>query len=282
VKSAPSPWDSRFFRGYNKVSYWIDVHTHLEMLENDPEKSIQEAESENVRQLVTIGCHPNDFDRITEIATKYFPKVCASLGVHPHEAKFYSDQIEEAIRQEAPKPYMIAVGEIGLDYYYDHSPREVQNSAFDRQIDLAQELGLPIEIHTRDAEDDTIKRLKKIAASPEKSRLKGMMHCFTGTQKLADAALEAGFYISCSGVVTFKTAEPLRDVIRSVPLNRLLVETDAPFLAPVPNRGKKNIPAWVALTGKYVADLKQITSEELQKQTIENAHRLFHKLPRLE
>jgi len=263
------------------MNYWIDVHTHLEMLEADPAKAIQEAIDQNVRQLITIGCHPNDFAKIIEITTRFFPTVCASLGVHPHEAKYYNDEIENAIRAEAPKPHIVAIGEIGLDYYYNHSPQDLQNSAFDRQIELAQDLGLPIEIHSRDAEEDTIKRLKKIAAQSENKRLKGMMHCFSGTQKLADAALEAGFYISCSGVVTFKNAESLREVIRSVPLDKILVETDAPFLAPAPNRGKKNIPAWVALTGNFVANLKQLSPEILQKQTIENAHRLFQKLPRI-
>lgn len=263
------------------MSYWIDVHTHLEMLEKDPQASLSEAEALDVRQMVTIGCHPNDFPRITEISEKYFPKVCATFGVHPHEAKFYDQSVEDFMRREGPKPYVIAIGEIGLDYYYDHSPRDTQQRVFDRQIEVAQELNLPIEIHTRDAEDDTILRLKKIAAQPEKTRLKGMMHCFSGTQKLADAALEAGFYISCSGVVTFKNADPLRAVIKSVPTEKLLVETDAPFLAPAPNRGKKNVPAWVALTGEFVANLKGMTKEEFQRQTVENSHRLFNKLPRI-
>lgn len=251
---------------------WIDVHTHLEMLEENPEQVLTEAATEGVARMITIGCHPNDFDKVRAIARKHYPVIAATLGVHPHEAKHYSPEIEKIIRDSAKENFIVGVGEIGLDYYYNHSDPAVQRDAFHKQMAVASDLQLPVEIHTRDAEDDTISELEKW-----RGKVTGMMHCFSGTAKLAAAALDAGFYISLSGVITFKNAQPLRDVIAHVPLDRILVETDAPFLAPVPMRGKKNKPAFVAHTAAKVAEIKKISQEELSLRLEKNVRSLFPK-----
>jgi TatD DNase family protein len=251
---------------------WIDAHTHLEMLEENTEQVLKDAREAGVSHMITIGCHPNDFDKVCAIAGANFPTIAATLGVHPHEAKFYSDAIEKQIREKSAEPFLIGVGEIGLDYFYNHSDPAVQREVFTKQMKLAADLGLPVEIHSRDAEDDTITELRKW-----KGKVTGLMHCFSGTQKLADAALDAGFYISLSGVVTFKNAEPLREVIKTVPLDKLTVETDAPFLAPVPMRGKKNKPAFVTHTAQFVAKLRGISEPELSGILRENVKRLFPK-----
>lgn len=251
---------------------WIDVHTHLEMLELDTDTILAHARTLGVGNMITIGCHPGDFAKVCAIAESRYPTVAATLGVHPHEAKLYSDEIENQIREGAAKNYVIGIGEIGLDYYYNHSEKSVQQDAFSKQMKLAHELGLPVEIHCRDAEDDVIAELKKWHG-----KVSGVMHCFTGTAKLAQAALDVGFYISISGVVTFKNAEPLREIVKTIPMDRLLVETDAPFLAPVPMRGNKNQPAFVVHTAEKVAEVKGVTPEILKAQLQKNVRVLFPK-----
>lgn len=255
-----------------QMTSWIDAHTHLEMLEENTEQILTEARSAGVSHMITIGCHPNDFDKVCAISSAHFPMVAATLGVHPHEAKFYNRDIESQIREKATEPYVIGVGEIGLDYFYNHSDPQVQRDAFHKQMALASDLKLPVEIHSRDAEDDTIAELNSW-----KGRVTGMMHCFSGTEKLARAALDVGFYISLSGVVTFKNAEALREVVKFVPLDRLLVETDAPFLAPVPMRGKKNKPSFVTHTAEKVAEIKGLTPDKFSAIVGENVRRLFPK-----
>lgn len=250
----------------------IDAHTHLEMLEANTADVIAAAQVAGVSHMITIGCHPNDFDKVCTLARDHYPVVAATLGVHPHEAKFYTDDVESQIRSQSSQPYIIGIGEIGLDYYYNHSDPATQRQVFHRQMALAMELGLPVEIHSRDAEDDTAAELVQW-----KGKVKGLLHCFSGTQKLADKALEMGFYISLSGVVTFKNAETLRDVVKTLPLDRILVETDAPFLSPVPVRGKKNQPAYVVHTAQKVAEIKGISVEELQKTVEINIRTLFPK-----
>ncbi len=251
---------------------WIDVHTHLEMLEENPGQVLDEAAKEKVNHMITIGCHPKDFDKVCDISKAHYPTIAATLGVHPHDAKFYDDKVEATIRSRAPENFIIGIGEIGLDYFYNHSDPDIQRNAFSRQMEMAQSVGLPVEIHSRDAEDDTANELKRC-----KGRNTGMMHCFSGTEKLARAALDVGFYISISGVITFKNAQTLRDIVKTVPLDRLLIETDAPFLAPVPMRGKKNKPAFVAHTAKVVASIKGVSEEDLSIQLKKNVKSLFPK-----
>ena len=252
---------------------WIDVHTHLNMLEVPPETALNEAQSAKVNHVITIGTCPDDLPVVLELAKKFSPRVACTLGIHPHEAELYNAEIGQWIRANAMSPVVVAIGETGLDYYYNNAPRDVQIHAFREQMKIAEELNLPVEIHTRDAEDDTAVILKEFSG-----RVRGLLHCFTGTWELAKVGLDCGFNISISGVVTFKNADALRDVVKKVPLDRLHVETDAPFLAPVPHRGKKNRPAFVVHTAETVAGLKGVTLDELEVATRQNALSLFPKL----
>lgn len=251
---------------------WIDTHTHFGMLEEGPDKGLEFALSQGVKKFINIGTNPEDFDQVYSFAKKHYPTVFCTLGVHPHDAKLYNDDVDKYLRENAKNKEVIAIGEIGLDYYYMNSTKEEQHEAFRRQLQVAVDLGLPVEIHTRDAEQDTIDILKSF-----NGKVKGLLHCFTGTQWLADEALKIGFNISISGVVTFKNAEDLRNTVKSLPLDRIHVETDAPFLAPVPQRGKKNTPGFVTHVGEFVAQLKGVTPEELSKQLQENTKNLFTK-----
>ncbi len=252
---------------------WIDVHAHLNMLEEGVETAIAQAKAAGVRKIVTIGTEPEDHPIVLDIARKYYPDVYCTLGVHPHDGKSYTDEAGKFIEEHAQDPVVVAVGEIGLDYYYDQSPRQEQQEAFRKQLAIAQRTGLPVEIHTRDAEADTVDILKEF-----KGQVTGLIHCFTGTEWLAKEALDLGFNISFSGVVTFKNADSLRQVVKMVPLDRMHVETDAPFLAPIPMRGKKNTPAYVVHTAKLVADLKGVSEEDLALQTRQNALKMFPKI----
>jgi TatD DNase family protein len=255
------------------MSSWIDLHCHLDKLEEGPETALELAASAGVERVITIGTEPADHPVVVSLAQKHFPKVACTLGVHPHEATSYTPDVEKFMRQHLADSYVVAVGEIGLDYYYNHSPREKQIEVFKQQMDLAAEFGLPVQIHTRDAEEDTIEILKSY-----QGRVGGVLHCFTGSQNLAMKALDFGFNISISGVVTFKNAEELRQTVRDLPLDRIHVETDSPFLAPVPLRGKPNTPAYVVHTAEKVAELKGISLEDLKKATAQNASKAFPKL----
>lgn len=255
------------------MTEWMDLHAHLNMLEEGPIEALRIAREAGVVKVATIGTEPKDLPLVLELAEKNYPDVFCTLGIHPHEGQIYTPEIGEFIEANVSKPWVIAVGEIGLDYYYEHSPHEEQKQAFRAQLEIAARTGMPVQIHTRDADEDTIEIMKEF-----KGRVKGIIHCFTGTQWLADQALDLGYNISISGVVTFKNADSLRAIVKSLPLDRIHVETDAPFLAPAPMRGKKNTPAFVVHTAKFVADLKGITVEELAKVTRENALKMFPKI----
>jgi TatD DNase family protein len=252
---------------------WIDVHAHLNMLEEGVDAAIENARQAGVHRIVTIGTEPKDHPIVLEIARKHYPQVFCTLGVHPHDGKVWTPEVGKFIEENAADPCVVAIGEIGLDYYYNQSPKEEQIEAFRAQLAIAERTGLPVEIHTRDAEEDTISVLKEF-----KGRVKGIIHCFTGTRWLAEQALDLGFNISISGVVTFKSADDLRETVKMLPLDRIHVETDAPFLAPIPMRGKKNTPAYVVHTAKFVAELKGVTLEELCEQTRKNALAMFPKI----
>ena len=252
---------------------WIDVHCHLNFLDIPPEQAVQQALDLGVERMITIGTCPKDHPEVLSLVQQFPESVFGTLGVHPHDAKEYSDEVDQWLRENLLNPRIVAVGELGLDYYYDNSPREQQQEAFRRQLQIAVDLDMPVEIHTRDAEEDTVKILQEFGG-----RVKGLVHCFTGTQWLADEALKLGLNISISGVVTFKKADELRAVVESLPLDRIHVETDAPFLAPVPKRGSKNLPEFVVHTAEFVADLKNISIQELSDITKANALKLFPKL----
>ena len=218
---------------------------------------------------MTISSTLGDPARVVAIAEAH-EGVWAALGVHPHEASGWTDEREADLRRHAMSARVLAIGEIGLDYHYDHSPRDVQRDVFRRQLRLARELDLPVVIHTRDAEDDTAALL-----ADEAGPRGGVLHCFTSKAELARRAVELGLLVSFSGIVTFARTDELREVARAVPGDRLLVETDAPFLAPVPHRGQTNEPAFVRITAQRLADLRGVTLEALAQETSANFDRVF-------
>ncbi len=251
----------------------IDSHVHLDDLryDTDRETVLQRAEAAGVEAMITIGCDLATSQAAAALAGAH-PQVFATIGVHPHEAKEIKDGWYEAFRSLARQPKVVAYGEIGLDYHYDHSPREVQRERFREQIHLARELNLPLIIHTREAQDDTVTILREEGAG----EAGGVFHCFSGDAWLAKDALDMGFYLSFSGVLTFKNATMLRDIAKTVPLDRLMVETDCPYLAPVPYRGKRNEPAYVQYVAETLAEVRGNGSfESLARATVDNTKRLF-------
>ena len=256
----------------------VDSHCHLDFPDyaGQVDAVVARAEAAGVGLCLSIGTELKRFPGVKAVAEK-FPNVWCSVGVHPHEAEKELQDDEAALIRETAHPKVVGIGETGLDYYYEHSPREPQQQNFRAHIAAARQTGLPVIVHTRDADDDTIDILRDEMG---KGAFTGLIHCFTGTQKLADAALELGLYISVSGIATFKNSTALRDVIKTVPLKRLLVETDAPFLAPVPYRGKTNEPAFVVHTAKMLAELKGVPESQLAQATTENFFRLFSKVQR--
>lgn len=260
----------------------IDSHCHVDgrQFDEDRDDVVRRASEAGVRMMLNVGTgdpHSNDLDRAVAVAEKY-DDVYASLGVHPHDAKLYDDAAEKKLLQLInSSKKVIAWGEIGLDFYYDHSPRDVQKDVFRRQIRQARELDLPIIIHSRDADDETIDIL---ASECSHSGFRGgIMHCFGGTAVMADKLLTLGFLISFAGNVTFKKAENLRAAARAVPLDKLLVETDCPFLTPVPLRGKRNEPAFVAHTARFLSEFYEIEFEVLAERTTQNFLEFFRLAP---
>lgn len=258
---------------------FVDSHAHLDVPHYDADRAevINRARRSGVEMMLEIcgsDVAKGSLDIGLKLAEEY-PFIYAAIGVHPHEASLYDDALERKLLAMSDHEKVIGWGEIGLDYHYDHSPRDAQRRVFRRQLQLALERRLPAIIHTREAEDDTIQILRENWADVGGSEIGGIIHCFTGTQKLADAAIEIGFHISFSGVVTFKNAEELRDVARSAPMDRLLIETDCPYLAPLPYRGKRNEPAFVRETAAKLAELKGVGVEDIARAASGNFKRLF-------
>ena len=253
----------------------VDSHCHLDYLERDGglDEVVARARDAGVGTLVTICTRLSEFERVRAIAGR-FENVYCSVGVHPHDAGEEGQGDPARLIQLADDDKVIGIGETGLDYYYDNSPRDAQRASFRTHIRAARETGLPLIVHSRDADADTIAILE---AEAGEGVYPGVIHCFTAGRALAEAALELGLYISLSGVVTFKKAEELRAVAKDLPLDRLLVETDAPYLAPVPKRGKTNEPAYVVHTAAYLAELLGLSADELARATSENFFRLFAK-----
>lgn len=257
---------------------FIDSHAHLEFPQYNGDSAglLARAQAAGVERILAIGSGtgPGALDEAIRFADQY-DWVYATVGVHPHEARLAGDKDFSEIRDLAKHPRVLAIGEIGLDYYYDHSPREVQRSVFIRQMQIAGELGLPIIIHSRDAEKETLEILRREWRS---TQLGGILHCFTGSLEMARVAIELGFLISFSGIITFKKSQALREVVRALPNEKLLIETDSPFLAPEPHRGKTNEPAFVAETARVMAEIKGLTVEDVARITRFNFNRFF-KLP---
>ncbi|GAB5471037.1 MAG: TatD family hydrolase [Rhodospirillales bacterium] len=257
----------------------IDSHCHLDYLEREGEDLsavVARAAAASVVGMVTIGTKLSEAETVIAIAER-FPAVWCSLGVHPHEAEGQGQSSPDRLLELARHPKVVAIGETGLDYYYEHSPREAQRQSFRAHIAAARTSGLPLVVHSRDADAETVAIL---AEEQTKGAFTGVIHCFSGGPQLAQGALDLGMMISLAGIVTFKKAEVLRDVVRSLPLDRLLVETDSPYLAPVPHRGKRNEPAYTSHTAAALADLKGISPEALAEATTDNFFRLFTRAER--
>ena len=256
---------------------FIDSHAHIDGPEFDADRDqvIQRALDAGVSTILNVGTgdpHSGALERAVELAEKH-PAIHTAIGVHPHDARLYDEQAEAKILALIrTSSRVIAWGEIGLDFHYDNSPRDVQIEVFRRQLRMARDIGLPVIIHTREAENETIEILK---TEWDGSKLQGIMHCFSGTSELARQAVELGFLISFSGIVTFKKAVELRNIALDVPSDRLLIETDCPYLTPVPYRGKRNEPAFVIEVARCLAELRGIDLEEMGRITSANFCRVF-------
>ena len=250
----------------------VDYHAHLEMGEfkKDLEGVLQRAGEAGVEYIFTVGTERKDWKRALEIAQSH-PKIYAILGVHPHNAKEIDDRTYAALRHLCQNEKVRAYGEIGLDFFRNISPQEIQIKRFREQIGLANELHLPIVVHDRDAHDETLDILK----SEKGGRYRGVIHCFSGDYQMATQCLDMGFYISVPGTVTFRNASDFQEIVKKLPLEFLLLETDAPFLTPVPFRGKRNEPGFVRYTAQKVAELKKISFEKVAELTTENALKVF-------
>ena len=251
----------------------IDSHCHLnyEGLAERQDEVLENARNRGVTGFLNISTRQQEWSDVIAVAERN-DDVWASVGVHPHEADAHPDLGSTALVEGAKHPRVIAIGECGLDYYYDKSDRAAQRERFEAHIDAASEACLPLIVHTREAEEDTAEILGRAVAD---KGVTGVLHCFTGSNWLAKKALDFGFFVSLSGIVTFKNAQDLQHVARGLPLDHLLVETDAPFLAPVPHRGQKCEPAFVADTAAFVAELRGEELEMLAEATTDNFFRLF-------
>lgn len=253
----------------------VDSHCHLDYndFEDDFEEILQRAKDNGVTAILNAGNNIGELDKQLAISEKY-PFIYTAVGVHPHNATEYEGIKADDFIVQTEHKKVVAIGECGLDYFYDYAPKDVQINIFREQIIAAQETGLPLIIHTRDADDDTISILKEMY---KQKPFTGEIHCFTSSKKLADFALSIGFYISASGILTFNKAQEIREIFSKIPLDRLLVETDAPFLAPIPQRGRRNEPAFVKYTAERLAQIKDISFDELAQITSDNFYRLFRK-----
>ena len=253
----------------------IDSHCHLnyEGLVERQAEILERARERGVSGFLNISTRQREWNDIVAVAERE-ADVWASIGVHPHEADAHPDLGARALVDAANHPRVIAIGECGLDYYYDKSDRSAQRERFEAHIDAARQTGLPLVVHTRDAEDDTSEILE---AAVRKGGVTGVLHCFTGSAELARKGLDLGFYVSLSGIVTFKNAQDLQATAKWLPRDQLLVETDSPFLAPVPHRGQKCEPAFVVDTASFVAQLRGEAPEELAEATTSNFFKLFKK-----
>lgn len=256
----------------------VDSHCHLNFPDfvEDLDNVVARAQAQGVGVMQSICTKMHEFDGILAIAEQY-PHIYCSVGVHPHEAGHEPIVTAEQLLEKTRHHKVIGIGETGLDFFYEHSPRREQEESFRNHIAASRESGLPLIVHTRDADDDTIRILQD---EMKQGAFPGLIHCFSSGQKMADAALEMGFYISVSGIVTFKKAEALREVLKTVPLERMLVETDSPYLAPIPYRGKRNEPAYVSETCKALAELKGVDAQTCAQVTTDNFFRLFTKAKR--
>jgi len=252
----------------------IDSHAHIQGKEytGEAEAVIERARAAGVEKIITVG-GAGDMSSNTEavVLADSFPNVYATVGMHPHDAKDVGAHELQTLKELATSPKVIAVGETGLDYYYSHSPHDVQRRVFGQFIHMARDTDLPIVVHERDAARDAAELLRAEGSA----KLRGVIHCFTGDYEAACAYLDLGFYLSFTGIITFKNAEPLREVVRKVPLEKMFVETDSPYLTPVPHRGRRNEPAFVRFVAETIAKVKGVELAEVARVTSENVKKLF-------
>ena len=250
----------------------VDTHCHLDMsaYSDDLDQVIGNARAHGIGSIITIGIDPDSSKKAVDIASRH-ADVYATVGVHPHNVESLDDTVYEELRDLARSEKVVGYGEVGLDYVKEYAPRQLQLHHFEKQVRMAGEIGLPLVVHDREAHDDVLSILRRAAPFPAG----GVMHCFSGDADYARAVLDLGFYISIPGVVTFKKAEVLQQAVIETPLESLLVETDGPFLAPEPRRGKRNEPSLVLFTAAKIAELKNTTLDSVAKATTSNAGRLF-------
>ena len=250
----------------------VETHCHLDYLkEHSVEEALRLSQAVGVEKFITIAVSPDNLDTALQMASEHEGVYC-SQGIHPHEAKGFSPEIEEKIVTNAQQEMAVAVGEIGLDFHYNLSPKEKQFKAFKQQLELACRLELPVIIHSREADTETKDILE--AYAPRLKR-KGVIHCFSAGKQLAHTAVSLGFYLGLGGILTFKNAEGLREVVRSCPLENIVLETDAPYLAPVPYRGKENAPFYLPFIAEKIAQVKEVSVEAVLETAYKNSQKLF-------
>jgi TatD DNase family protein len=253
----------------------IETHCHLDYLKALPFEELRAKILEaGISKVVTIGVDPENLDKVRELAHTY-PEIYYTQGIHPHDAKLGTEVEWTKIRERSRDPKMVAVGEIGLDYHYNNSPPEIQKEAFERQLQIAVDQDLPVVIHTREADEDTKAILKNFSTSLKR---KGVIHSFTSSLDLAQFVLDEGFHIGFNGIITFKNAINVQEVVKITPPERILFETDSPFLTPVPHRGKENAPYYLPHIAAKIAELKGLDLETLKTQVFHNSLSCFFKL----
>jgi len=250
----------------------IETHCHLDYLKENPlETTIANAKAAGVEKIITIAVSPDNLDTVIQL-TQQDPMIWGTQGVHPHDAEAYSPEVDQKIRQQALNDRVLAIGEIGLDYFYDNADRDIQRQVFHDQLQIAADLDLPVVIHSRDADEDTIEILKRFEHSLKK---KGVIHSFTSGPELAQFAIDQGFCLGFNGICTFNKAENVREIIRMTPIEHIILETDAPFLTPVPYRGKENASCYLPFVAEKVAQVKEITVDALLPVVHKNSLNLF-------
>jgi TatD DNase family protein len=254
---------------------FIETHCHLDYLKAEPLEEIRRKIKEaGITKVITIGVDPNNLDSVMALSQNH-EEIYFTQGIHPHDAKEATDVEFQKIITRSTMPKMVAVGEIGLDYHYNNSPPDIQRTVFEKQLQLACDHDLPVVIHTREADDDTRDILKNFSS---KLKRKGVVHSFTSSKELAEFVLGEGFYLGFNGIITFKKAENVQEVVKITPPEQILFETDSPFLTPVPHRGKENAPFYLPFVAAKIAELKGMDLEVLKAQVLKNSLNCFHKL----
>ncbi len=253
------------------MKFMIDSHAHLddEKFNYDREGVLKGLYENQIAYVINPGSDLETSKSAVELSHEY-DFIYSAVGVHPHEAEDFTEEIYEEIKKLAKEKKVVAIGEIGLDYYYDHSPREIQKEVFRKQLNLAKELNMPVIIHTRDAQGDTFDILNEF-----KGEVTGVMHCYTGSVEMAEKYMKLGYYISIAGPVTFKNAVNVKEMVKTIPMEKLLIETDSPYLTPTPNRGKRNEPKFVKYVAETIAELKEIPLTDVIEHSRENTKNLF-------